>query len=125
MASNGQGTGEETGKTIGGADLEARRRALEAKLDTVGQQRSTAMQASDRAGSAPSGLAKLFRFSAEFVSGVLAGGLIGWALDHFAGTRPWGLIIFLPLGFATGVYNLVRSAQRGQRDGDDAGPKVS
>lgn len=122
MAANGQETGSETGKTAGGADLDARRRALEAKLDTIERQRSSAAAPSDRAASAPSGLAKLFRFSAEFVSGVLAGAGIGWALDHFAGTRPWGLIIFLPLGFATGVYNLVRSAQRGQRAGEDAGP---
>lgn len=60
---------------------------------------------------------KLFRFSADFVSGVLAGALIGWALDRFAGTRPWGLIVFLLLGFATGVYNLVKSAQRANREG--------
>lgn len=121
MAENGKETGSETGKTAGGADLDARRRALEAKLDTVGRQRSAASEPSDRAASAPSGLAKLFRFSAEFVSGVLAGGLIGWGVDHFAGTRPWGLIVFLPLGFATGVYNLVKAAQRGQAEGNDAG----
>lgn len=121
MAENGKETGSETGKTAGGADLDARRRALEAKLDTIERQQSAASEPSDRAASAPSGLAKLFRFSAEFVSGVLAGGLIGWALDHFAGTRPWGLIVFLPLGFATGVYNLVKAAQRGQAEGNDAG----
>ncbi|WP_367249115.1 AtpZ/AtpI family protein, partial [Pseudomonas sp. SB113] len=35
---------------------------------------------------------------------------IGWVLDSFAGTSPWGLIVFLFLGFGAGVLNVLRSA---------------
>lgn len=117
MASGEQNDGKAGGTSPRESDLDARRRALEAKLEALERQRSTAAAPDGRTASEPSGLAKLFRFSADFVSGVLAGALIGWVLDRFAGTRPWGLIVFLLLGFATGVYNLVKSAQRANRGG--------
>ena len=50
------------------------------------------------------------RLSSEFVAGVLLGGLIGWLVDHFAGTSPWGLIVFLLLGFGAGTLNTMRAA---------------
>jgi ATP synthase protein I len=55
-------------------------------------------------------LAKALRISSEFVAGILVGGLIGWLIDHFAGSSPWGLIVFLLLGFAAGTLNAMRDA---------------
>jgi ATP synthase protein I len=55
-------------------------------------------------------LGKALRLSSEFVAGVLIGGLIGWAIDHFAGTSPWGLFVFVLLGFAGGTLNAMRVA---------------
>ncbi len=109
MASGGENDGKTPGTSSPDSDLDARRRALESRLEGAAPD--------GRAAQEPSGLVKLFRFSADFVSGVLAGALIGWLVDRFAGTRPWGLIVFLLLGFATGIYNLVRSAQRANREG--------
>lgn len=40
----------------------------------------------------------------EFLAYVISGGLIGYAIDYFAGTLPWGLILFIILGFVGGVY---------------------
>lgn len=57
-----------------------------------------------------SGMATALRISSEFVAGVVAGGLIGWAFDSVLGTKPWGLIVFLMLGFAAGVMNVMRGA---------------
>jgi ATP synthase protein I len=51
-----------------------------------------------------------FRLSSELVAGVLVGGGIGWGLDRLLGISPWGLIVFLLLGFAAGVLNVMRSA---------------
>jgi ATP synthase protein I len=56
-----------------------------------------------------SGLARGLRLSTELVAGVLVGAVIGWALDHWLGISPWGLIVFLLLGFAAGVRNVVRA----------------
>ncbi|HEY2230814.1 MAG TPA: AtpZ/AtpI family protein [Xanthobacteraceae bacterium] len=62
------------------------------------------------AGSDPSALARGFRLSAEFVAGILVGAGIGWLLDRGLGTSPWGMIVFLLLGFAAGVLNMMRAA---------------
>jgi ATP synthase protein I len=57
-----------------------------------------------------SALARGLRMSAEFVAGVLVGAAIGWLIDRWLKTSPWGLIVFLLLGFAAGVLNVVRAA---------------
>jgi ATP synthase protein I len=63
----------------------------------------------DRAATA-SGYAKGFRLSSELVAGVVVGAGIGWFIDRWLAISPWGLIIFLLLGFAAGVLNVMRSA---------------
>jgi len=54
--------------------------------------------------------AKGFRLSSELVAGVVVGAGIGWLIDRWLGVSPWGLIVFLLLGFAAGVLNVMRSA---------------
>ena len=51
-----------------------------------------------------------FRVLSEFVAGVLVGGFIGWALDGWLGTEPFGLIAFLFLGMVAGFWNVYRLA---------------
>ncbi|HKS84427.1 MAG TPA: AtpZ/AtpI family protein, partial [Pseudolabrys sp.] len=46
----------------------------------------------------------------ELVAGVLVGAAVGWLLDRWLGTSPWGLIVFFLLGFAAGVLNVMRAA---------------
>jgi ATP synthase protein I len=48
--------------------------------------------------------------STELVAGVLIGAGIGWVLDKWLGITPWGMIVFLLLGFAAGVLNVMRAA---------------
>jgi ATP synthase protein I len=66
----------------------------------------------------PSAMARGFRLSTELVAGVLVGAALGWLLDRWLGISPWGLIVFLLLGFAAGVLNVMRAAgvNRGSRD---------
>jgi ATP synthase protein I len=35
---------------------------------------------------------------------------IGWLLDRWLGISPWGMIVFLLLGFSAGVLNVMRAA---------------
>ena len=58
----------------------------------------------------PSAFARGFRLSSELVAGVVVGALIGWLLDRWLGISPWGLIVFVLLGFAAGVLNVMRAA---------------
>lgn len=48
----------------------------------------------------------------EFVGSVLVGGFIGWAIDNWTGlgTRPWGLVVMLVLGFAAGVRRALQTS---------------
>jgi ATP synthase protein I len=63
----------------------------------------------DRAATA-SGYARGFRLSSELVAGVVVGAGLGWLIDRWLGVSPWGLIVFLLLGFAAGVLNVMRAA---------------
>ena len=51
------------------------------------------------------------RFGGEFGAGVIVGALLGYGVDYFAHTPPWGLMIGLLVGFAAGVVNMVRVAR--------------
>jgi len=50
------------------------------------------------------------RLSSELVAGVLVGAGLGWGFDRLLSTSPWGLIVFLLLGFTAGVINVMRTA---------------
>jgi len=91
------------------AALSARLRSLG---DRLGSQRPNDSTAITRERPRPdaSGLARGFRLSSELVAGVLVGAAIGWAIDRWLGISPWGLIVFLLLGFAAGVLNVIRAA---------------
>jgi ATP synthase protein I len=91
------------------ANLSARLKSLDARIGQVSAQRAKA-EPSNRPTSDSKAVGQAMRLSAEFVSGVLAGGLIGWVLDRVFGWSPWGLIICLILGFCAGMLNLMRAS---------------
>ena len=90
--------------------------ALSARLQRLGEglarQRAveTSNETSENRAATASGYAKGFRLSSELVAGVIVGAGLGWLIDRWFGTTPWGLMIFLLLGFAAGVLNVMRSA---------------
>ncbi len=90
--------------------------ALSARLQRLGDRLAQASRPSEQeAGSRQtasnaSGFARGFRLSSELVAGVIVGAMIGWLLDRWLGISPWGLIVFLLLGFAAGVLNVMRAA---------------
>jgi ATP synthase protein I len=49
------------------------------------------------------------RAASEFVAAIIVGGLIGWGLDAWLGTKPAFLIAFFFLGVAAGVVNVIRA----------------
>ena len=106
-ARNERGTGSRASVD---SDLSARLKSLEAKLDQKRPPASAREESSERSSSEPSAMGRAFRMSAEFVAGVAAGGILGWLSDRWLGTRPWGMIVFLMLGFGAGVYNVMRAS---------------
>ncbi|MEL6504022.1 MAG: AtpZ/AtpI family protein [Pseudomonadota bacterium] len=55
-------------------------------------------------------ISKALKLSSEFIAGVVVGGALGFGFDSLLGTSPWGLIVFLLLGFAAAVLNVMRAA---------------
>jgi ATP synthase protein I len=92
------------------ATLSARLKSLDARLDQATAHRKVAADPRTRPASNSTALGQAFRLSAEFVSGVVAGGIVGWIVDRLFGIGPWGLIVCLILGFSAGMLNLMRAA---------------
>lgn len=49
-----------------------------------------------------------FRVGTEFISAIIAGVLLGLAIDHFCNTRPFGVIILFLMGSIAGFLNILR-----------------
>ena len=59
-------------------------------------------------------MGEALKLSTEMIGGVAVGGFIGWALDRWLGTAPILMVVFLILGAAAGIMNVIRTAQRRQ-----------
>ncbi len=87
-------------------ELADRLRALDERLDR--RQEAQASVEADKPRNTGYGAA--LRLSADFVAAVLVGAGLGYGLDLLLGIAPWGMIVFLILGFCAGVLNVMRSA---------------
>jgi ATP synthase protein I len=52
------------------------------------------------------------RVLAELIGGIGGGAFIGWVIDRFAGTSPWGLMVVMALGIIVAFRNIIRMASR-------------
>jgi ATP synthase protein I len=57
-----------------------------------------------------------FKLGTEFVSAVAVGTIIGFILDSWFDTKPWLIIIFFFLGAAAGMLNVIKTANRMQKE---------
>jgi len=96
------------------AALSARLGSLDQRLSNIRDNRKIEIDQSgneqDSAQAKASAMALGLRLSSELVAGVLAGAALGWGFDRLLSTSPWGLIVFLLLGFIAGVLNVMRTA---------------
>jgi ATP synthase protein I len=53
-----------------------------------------------------------YRLLADLIGGVLAGLGLGWALDHYVGTEPWGMVGGLLIGIGVSIFTVVRKATK-------------
>lgn len=56
-----------------------------------------------------SGLGLGFRIGIELVVAIAVATALGWAIDRWLGTRPWGIIVLFFLGVAAGMLNVYRA----------------
>lgn len=76
--------------------------------------RKAKYQASAKVGSGvySPGMAKALTLGTEFIGAILFGSAVGLGFDYLLGSRPLFLILFLLLGFAAGVFIVIRGAAR-------------
>jgi ATP synthase protein I len=105
------GAENQSGRPHSGRDTETIRQrldALEGKLATVEKRRKPPPEDQQGRGKA---MGQALRLATELVAGVAIGGGIGWALDRLFGTAPFGMVVFLVLGAAAGIMNVMRTAK--------------
>jgi ATP synthase protein I len=98
-----------------------KRRAERVRRQPVATDRSNLQQ----------GLGIGLRIGIELVVAIAVATALGWAIDQWLGTRPWGMIVLFFLGVAAGMLNVYRAitgisgavGYRGPRDGGTAGSK--
>src|SRR4029079_5013351 len=101
------------------AALSARLGSLDHRLSEIRDSRKlrtdqSGIESGDTA-ARTSAMALGFRLSSELVAGGVVGAAIGWGVDRWLSTSPFGLIVFLLLGFTAGVVNVVRAARGASR----------
>ncbi len=105
------GAENQSGRPQSGRDTETIRQrldALEGKLATAENRRKPPPEDQQGRGKA---MGQALRLSTELVAGVVIGGGIGWVLDRLFGTAPFGMVVFLVLGAAAGIMNVMRTAK--------------
>jgi len=65
-------------------------------------------------------MAQGYRFVGEVVGGVLGGVGLGWLLDRFAHTAPWGVVGGLLIGTGISIFTAVTTAARASKKELDA-----
>ena len=71
-------------------------------------QQSSAKRAAPETGT-NAALAFAWRIGVELVGALVVAIFLGWAVDRWLGTRPWGMIVFFFLGIAAGMLNVYRA----------------
>jgi ATP synthase protein I len=111
---NDDGNGSRDKSSPDEAALSARLGSLDHRLSEIRDSRKIRTDQSgseqDAAQAKASAMAIGLRLSSELVAGVLVGAGLGWGFDRLLSTSPWGLIVFLLLGFTAGVINVMRAA---------------
>jgi ATP synthase protein I len=110
MADDARGKSDRDHPSANEAALSARLRDLGERLGRHHPDRPSDSEPGQRPSADPSAIARGFRLSTELVAGVLVGAGIGWLIDRWLGSSPLGMIVFLLLGFAAGVLNVMRVA---------------
>ena len=111
------GADKQSGRTTSGRDTER----IRGRLETL-EERIAAARVRHAAPPEPetqargAALGQALRLATEMVAGVAVGGFIGWALDRFLGTAPFLMVVFLMLGAAAGILNVVRTAKATQAE---------
>lgn len=115
--SGADSSGADKGRETGGADSEARDLAALERIgrgvaDMRGRRAEAEGVSADPRSSRAIG--KAWSLAIEMVAAVVVSVFIGWWLDRWLGTAPWGLLGFILLGVAAAMWTAIRTGMRMQ-----------
>lgn len=58
------------------------------------------------------------RVGSEFFSAILVGLFVGYGIDSLFGTKPWGMVVMILLGFLAGFRNIFKFFSLAQKGAD-------
>ncbi|NVJ96730.1 MAG: AtpZ/AtpI family protein [Alphaproteobacteria bacterium] len=96
---------------MGETDIDPKLKALDERLSQA-RLKAQGEHAEERI----SPMGRAFRMGIDLVAGVGFGLLVGVNLDGWLETSPVFLLVFLFLGFAAGIRNVIREANKMQRE---------
>jgi ATP synthase protein I len=107
--------------------LDERRKRLSAALAERKADDAAEAKRDGQSETSRKGMALGLKISSEFISAIAVGGILGYLIDWAVGTKPWGMILFVLLGFCAGVLSVLRGvgvvAQPPHLDGRDSQDK--
>jgi len=90
----------------------------DARLDSLDERLKAAREREDKRGKPVAGAEADAsyragnRVLADLLGGIVGGVFLGWVIDHFAGTAPWGLLVMMFFGIFVAFRNIIRMSNR-------------
>jgi ATP synthase protein I len=91
-------------------DSDSFEQRLAAARDNAGLGSIKSGAAHKRVGAGQSALNLAMRLGVELVAAMAIAVVIGWGLDRLFHTKPWLMVMMVPVGMVAGLRNLIRAA---------------
>ncbi len=102
----------------GDRDTESFERRLAAAQDNAGLKSPGANSAHRSIAAGSNAVNLAMRLGVELVAAMVIAVGIGWGLDRLFHTKPWLMVLMVPVGMAAGLRNLIRAGQPRDRNGE-------
>jgi len=93
----------------GDRDTDSFEQRLAAAQDNAGLNGSKANSAHKSVGAGANAVNLAMRLGVELVAAMVIAVGIGWGLDRLFHTKPWLMVVMVPVGMAAGLRNLIRA----------------
>ena len=93
-----------------GRDQDQFEQRLAAARDSAGLGQPKADSAHKSVAAGQSAFDLAMRLGVELVAAMVIAVVIGWGLDRLFHTKPWLMVMMVPVGMAAGLRNLIRAA---------------
>jgi ATP synthase protein I len=93
----------------GDRDTDSFEQRLAAAQDKAKLDGSTAGSTHQSVGAGQNALSLAMRLGVELVAAMVIAVVIGWGLDRLFHTKPWMMVMMVPVGMVAGLRNLIRA----------------